>query len=70
VELESTVNSVASYQIISTQGQLTRTGQVSLHTGMNNLDLPLQDLPKGVYQFAITQKDKSLPPVSFRFVKQ
>jgi hypothetical protein len=62
---ENTVKS--SYRIFNTSGLMVGNGHFYLHSGNNNVDVSVANLPAGTYQVLISNPGAA--PISLRFVK-
>lgn len=69
LNLNSDVSENAVYKVYNTSGTLMLSNKVSLPRGVSDLQIPVQNLPAGVYQLIII-KPSDPQPFSHRFVKQ
>jgi hypothetical protein len=68
VQLQIQEASKVNYKIYSTLQQVAAEGQIKTEKGLRNYFIPVQHLPRGIYQLLI-QDPLQKQPISFRFVK-
>ena len=64
----STVATTAGFKVYNLSGSVVAEGNHQTNTGINTLQLPVQHLPPGLYQFTMQIKGET-EPISSRFVK-
>ncbi len=67
LNIGSATNDLSQYRVINLQGQVLQTGNFNTVQGINQLQLNVSDLSKGIYFVSITQADHQ---TMTRFIKQ
>jgi hypothetical protein len=69
LELTSAVSKISTYTFYNSSGNIAGKGQLTLKKGSGLYNLPISQLPAGIYQLQIADAGPGQQPISIRFVK-